>query len=442
MEAIQEFLSSGVLPTVLLILRALVPLLALYVVWRCYTSFKKGQRRRDPVIMLWDEASGARFPVLYWENSIGRSRSCDITLPDAAMSRDHGVLLRRDEGWFICDNRLQVRDLCQPQKGGGPPAGEHRRHHHPGGHHPHPVEHRRRAPQAAARLHRFLPGGRLPPKADAHRLLHPAAGGGPGPVSGRGAPSRAAHPLRRGAGHGLGAVHLLHRHPPPGQLRDRDRSLPPVGAGHPAPLRLRPPGGHHPAGRHAAGGVPLQLPAVVHGGHGPCGQVPSVDRTGGPGAPGPHPGVRLRGLRLQKLDLPGPPQRPALRVCEDLLHLRGHLHLRPPPDQEEHRRVPAVHRGLHRPFGPHARLRHGPHPLRHLPHHRLHAFRQRAHHRPGAGRGGAGRVRDLGRQALCAGPLPGLGPRVGPHQRRVRLPADPHPHLHSQRRPVRAGPGR
>ena len=103
MEAIQEFLSSGVLPTVLLVLRALVPLLALYVVWRCYTSFKKGQRRRDPVIMLWDEASGARFPVLYWENSIGRSRSCDITLPDAAMSRDHGVLLRRDEGWFICD---------------------------------------------------------------------------------------------------------------------------------------------------------------------------------------------------------------------------------------------------------------------------------------------------------------------------------------------------
>ena len=93
----------GVLPTVLLIVRILVPLLALYVVWRCYTSFKKGQRRRDPVIMLVDEASGARFPVLYWENSIGRSKSCDIYLPDATASRDHAVLLRRDEGWFICD---------------------------------------------------------------------------------------------------------------------------------------------------------------------------------------------------------------------------------------------------------------------------------------------------------------------------------------------------
>ena len=84
MEVILEFLQSGVLPTVLLILRAIVPLLALYVVWRCYTSFKKGQRRRDPVVMLWDEASGTRFPVLYWENSIGRSKSCDIYLPDEA----------------------------------------------------------------------------------------------------------------------------------------------------------------------------------------------------------------------------------------------------------------------------------------------------------------------------------------------------------------------
>ena len=103
MDIILEFLQSGLLPTVLLILRALVPLLALYVVWRCYTSFKKGQRHRDPVIMLWDQVSGTRFPVLYWENSIGRSKSCDIYLPDPSASRDHAVLLRRDEGWFICD---------------------------------------------------------------------------------------------------------------------------------------------------------------------------------------------------------------------------------------------------------------------------------------------------------------------------------------------------
>ncbi len=103
MEIVTNFLQTGVLPTVLLIVRIITPVMALYVVWRSYTSFKKGQRRRDPVVMLWDESSGTRFPVLYWENSIGRSKSCDIYLPDAMASRDHAVLMRRDEGWVICD---------------------------------------------------------------------------------------------------------------------------------------------------------------------------------------------------------------------------------------------------------------------------------------------------------------------------------------------------
>ena len=111
-----EFLQSGVMPTVLLLVRVIVPVLALYVVWRCYTSFKKGQRRRDPVIMLQDQGSGTSFPVLYWENSIGRSRSCDITLPDATMSRDHAVLLRRDEGWFICDTGSKSGVLVNGKK--------------------------------------------------------------------------------------------------------------------------------------------------------------------------------------------------------------------------------------------------------------------------------------------------------------------------------------
>ncbi len=107
MDMLTDFIQSGVLPTALLLVRAFVPVLALYVVWRSYTSFKKGQRRRDPVVMLCDEASGIRFPVLYWENSIGRSKSCDICLPDATVSRDHAVLMRREEGWVVCDTGSQ-----------------------------------------------------------------------------------------------------------------------------------------------------------------------------------------------------------------------------------------------------------------------------------------------------------------------------------------------
>ena len=96
-------LDAGVWKSILLGVRVLVPVLTAYVVWRSYTSFRKGQRGKEPIIMLWDEASGTRFPVVYWENSIGRSKSCDIYLPDPTASRDHAVLMRREEGWVICD---------------------------------------------------------------------------------------------------------------------------------------------------------------------------------------------------------------------------------------------------------------------------------------------------------------------------------------------------
>ena len=96
-QLITRILGSGLLSTALVLVRAVTVLMVLYVIWRCYTSFKKGQRRKDPVVMLEDAATGAHFPVLYWENSIGRSRSCDIQIPDNSVSRDHAVLMRREE---------------------------------------------------------------------------------------------------------------------------------------------------------------------------------------------------------------------------------------------------------------------------------------------------------------------------------------------------------
>jgi cell division protein FtsW len=120
LEQIGAFFESEVAPTALLIMRMIVPLLAGYVSLRCYTSFKAGQRRRDPVVMLLDEASGARFPVLYWENSVGRSRSCDICLPVAEVSRDHAVFMRREEGWFVCDTGSKGGVLVNGRRISGP----------------------------------------------------------------------------------------------------------------------------------------------------------------------------------------------------------------------------------------------------------------------------------------------------------------------------------
>ena len=107
MDMLTDFIQSGVLPTALLLVRAFVPVLALYVVWRSYTSFKKGQRRRDPVVMLCDEASGIRFPVLYWENSIGRSKSCDICLPDRSEERRVGKECRSQRSQYHTNKNVE-----------------------------------------------------------------------------------------------------------------------------------------------------------------------------------------------------------------------------------------------------------------------------------------------------------------------------------------------
>ena len=94
---------QAILSVVFFILRILIPFISIGVFVGCLISHRRGRRRDEPVVYLEDVASGLHIPVLYWENSIGRSKSCDITLPDSTISRDHAVLMRRESGWFIAD---------------------------------------------------------------------------------------------------------------------------------------------------------------------------------------------------------------------------------------------------------------------------------------------------------------------------------------------------
>lgn len=96
------------LTVILFALRVLIPLLSLIVLWRCFVSLRRGRRREDPVIVLEEMTTHAKIPVLYWENSIGRSRSCDIVLPDNTASRDHAVLMRREAGWLVTDTNSKA----------------------------------------------------------------------------------------------------------------------------------------------------------------------------------------------------------------------------------------------------------------------------------------------------------------------------------------------
>ena len=95
MEQIPEIVSFSI--------RVAEPLLALIIIVMCFFSLKGGRREEHALIVLENDEEEISYPVLYWENSIGRSRNSDITINDPTVSRDHAVLLRRNDGWFITD---------------------------------------------------------------------------------------------------------------------------------------------------------------------------------------------------------------------------------------------------------------------------------------------------------------------------------------------------
>ncbi len=92
-----------IMDVAVVILRMLMPVYAIVIIYQCYASMMRHRRNERPLVLLQDTDTGIKTPVLFWENSIGRSRGSDIAVDDPAVSRDHCVLLRRKEGWFITD---------------------------------------------------------------------------------------------------------------------------------------------------------------------------------------------------------------------------------------------------------------------------------------------------------------------------------------------------
>lgn len=84
-------------------LRMLLPVYTVVIVYQIFAAMRRRRRPERPLVMLQDVETGEKIPVLFWENSIGRARGSDIAIDDPAVSRNHCVLLRRKEGWFITD---------------------------------------------------------------------------------------------------------------------------------------------------------------------------------------------------------------------------------------------------------------------------------------------------------------------------------------------------
>ena len=90
--------------TFITVTRFILPALALWVLVRCIRSMLR--ERYEPEI--WGYLTlpdGTRYPLLHWENILGRSPSSDIVIPYPTVSRVHAALIRSDTG------RWTVRDL-------------------------------------------------------------------------------------------------------------------------------------------------------------------------------------------------------------------------------------------------------------------------------------------------------------------------------------------
>ena len=84
-------------------LRVLLAIYAVIIVYQCFASARRHRRPEKPLVTLENKDTNQKIPVLFWENSVGRSKGSDIVVADMSVSRDHCVLLRRSEGWFVSD---------------------------------------------------------------------------------------------------------------------------------------------------------------------------------------------------------------------------------------------------------------------------------------------------------------------------------------------------
>lgn len=107
---------QGLLSVILFGIRIVIPIISIMIVISCFTSLRRGRRKDDPVILLEDMISHEAIPVLYWENSLGRSKSCDIVLNDMTASRSHAVLMRRESGWIVTDTGSKAGTFVNGKK--------------------------------------------------------------------------------------------------------------------------------------------------------------------------------------------------------------------------------------------------------------------------------------------------------------------------------------
>ena len=100
-------------------LRILLPIYAIVIVYQCYAAMRRRRRSEKPLVTLYNTRTFEKTPVVLWENSIGRGRANDITVDDPTVSRNHCVLLRRSDGWFVTDTNSTAGTYVNDERAEG-----------------------------------------------------------------------------------------------------------------------------------------------------------------------------------------------------------------------------------------------------------------------------------------------------------------------------------
>ena len=85
------------------VIRFLIPIAAVLIVLEVLYVLLKNRKKPEPMAFFRPGNGGADIEILFFENSIGRSKVNDIVLLDPSASRFHAVLSLRERGWIITD---------------------------------------------------------------------------------------------------------------------------------------------------------------------------------------------------------------------------------------------------------------------------------------------------------------------------------------------------
>ena len=84
--------------------RYILPVLALWVIFRCVRSMLREKYEPEVWGYVLDGKNKKVYQLNHWENLLGRAKSADVSLDDRSVSRVHSVLIRNDDGaWKLYD---------------------------------------------------------------------------------------------------------------------------------------------------------------------------------------------------------------------------------------------------------------------------------------------------------------------------------------------------